>query len=353
MEEIRIDSHKLIYHPQQVYKWLKGDDIYPIYIEISPSGVCNHRCTFCAFEYLGYKPQFIDKDALKRAISDMAGCGVKAIMYSGEGEPFLHPDLPELILYAKKVGLDVAVAMNGSLFSPEIAKECLGALTWIKISINAGTRSSYAKIHGCQEKEFDRVIHNLKEAVRIRKENGYNCTIGGQIVLLSENKNGLTTLADLLKGIGVDYLVVKPFIKHPQSSHNISRDLTNEELSELDEEIKGFSTENFKIYFRTHSFIKLKEPKLYERCLGLAFFCEITSNGNIYTCGPYLGIESFCYGNIYKNSFLEIWKGKERKVVLDRVARLDVKDCMKNCRLDEVNRYLWALKNPSSHVNFI
>jgi radical SAM protein with 4Fe4S-binding SPASM domain len=353
MEDIRIDSHKLIYHPQQVYKWLKGDDIYPIYIEISPSGVCNHRCIFCAFEYLGYKPKFIDKDVLKRAISDMAGLGVKSIMYSGEGEPFLHPDLTELILYSKKVGIDVAVAMNGSLFSPYVAKECLSALTWIKISINAGTRSSYAKIHGCSEKEFDKVIYNLKEAVRIRKENGYNCTIGGQIVLLPENKEEVTILIGLLKDIGLDYLAVKPFIKHPLSSHNISRDLNEEELSKLYEKVKGFGTEGFKIYFRTHSFVKLKEPKPYEKCLGLAFFCEITSNGNIYTCGPYLGKESFCYGNIYKNSFLEIWKSKERKAVLDRIARLDVQDCMKNCRLDEMNKYLWELKHPSPHVNFI
>ena len=146
MEDLRIDNHKLMYHIERVNDWVKGKDIYPVYIEISPSGVCNHRCIFCAFEYLKYRPRFIDKDILRRTLKELAKCGVKSVMFSGEGEPFLHKDLPALILYAKKTGLDVACAINGVLFSPDIAARCLGALTWVKISINAGTKKTYAKI---------------------------------------------------------------------------------------------------------------------------------------------------------------------------------------------------------------
>lgn len=36
-ENIRMDSHKLIYHPDTVARWLKGENIYPIEIEISPA----------------------------------------------------------------------------------------------------------------------------------------------------------------------------------------------------------------------------------------------------------------------------------------------------------------------------
>ena len=47
-DNIRMDSHKLIYHPEAVARWLKGENIYPIEIEISPSGavitdVCSVR----------------------------------------------------------------------------------------------------------------------------------------------------------------------------------------------------------------------------------------------------------------------------------------------------------------------
>ena len=41
-DNIRMDSHKLIYHPEAVARWLKGENIYPIEIEII-TDVCSAR----------------------------------------------------------------------------------------------------------------------------------------------------------------------------------------------------------------------------------------------------------------------------------------------------------------------
>lgn len=84
-ENIRMDSHKLIYHPEVVVRWMKGENIYPIEIEISPSGACNHRCIFCAVDYIGYQPDFLDKDTILRDISQMGRKGLKSVICSGEG----------------------------------------------------------------------------------------------------------------------------------------------------------------------------------------------------------------------------------------------------------------------------
>ncbi|MDD5067760.1 MAG: radical SAM protein, partial [bacterium] len=75
---------------------------------------------------------------------------------------------------------------------------------------------------------------------------------------------------------------------------------------------------------------------------------------DVYACGPHLGDAKFCYGNVYEKSFRQRWNGKKRKDILSYVENTMPADtCMKNCRLDEINRYLWDLKHPSSHVNFI
>ncbi|MBT3471848.1 MAG: radical SAM protein, partial [Gammaproteobacteria bacterium] len=68
----------------------------------------------------------------------------------------------------------------------------------------------------------------------------------------------------------------------------------------------------------------------------------------------FAGDERFCIGNINKSSFQEIWEGEKRSSQLQfMLNELNISECRKNCRMDEVNRYLWALKHPSSHVNFI
>ena len=71
-DTIRMDSHKLMYHLCRVSDWLQGKDIYPIEVEISPSGACNHRCVFCAVDYIGYQPDFLQKDIILREIKQMA-----------------------------------------------------------------------------------------------------------------------------------------------------------------------------------------------------------------------------------------------------------------------------------------
>ena len=54
MNDFRIDSHKLLFHPRRVADWLEGKPIAPLYLEVSPSGMCNHRCRFCGMDYVGY-----------------------------------------------------------------------------------------------------------------------------------------------------------------------------------------------------------------------------------------------------------------------------------------------------------
>ncbi|NUO09358.1 MAG: SPASM domain-containing protein [Candidatus Brocadia sp.] len=68
----------------------------------------------------------------------------------------------------------------------------------------------------------------------------------------------------------------------------------------------------------------------------------------------YLSNEYFIYGNIYKNIFKEIWEGEKRFQSIKWVEReLDINQCRVDCGMDEINGYLWDLKNPPERVNFI
>src|SRR5262249_44373230 len=146
----RIDSHKLHFHPHRVSEWLKKKDdwetaktIYPLYVEVSPVGACNHRCTFCAVDYIGYKSVMLDWRVLGERLSEMGGLGVKSVMLAGEGEPLLHKNINGIVESACIAGIDVAFTSNGLLLD----KLDLFGVSWVKVSLNAGTRETYAKIH--------------------------------------------------------------------------------------------------------------------------------------------------------------------------------------------------------------
>lgn len=356
MDKYRIDSHKLIYHVKRVSDWLDGKIVYPIYMEISPSGVCNHRCTFCGLDFMGYKKVFLDTQRLKNALSELSALGLKSVMYAGEGEPLLHKDIRNIVEHTKSTGTDVSITTNGVLLNGNMSEKILPHLEWIKISLNAGTAETYSKIHNTKEDDFERVMNNLQTAAQIKDQHGYKCILGIQLLLLPENHKEITILAKRARDIGIDYVVVKPYSQHPQSNTDIYKDVKYSEFLHLSRELNEYNTDKFSVIFRVDSMKEWDEgQRNYKKCLSLPFWSYIDSEGNVWGCSVYLGDKRFYCGNINNStSFKEIWEGRNRAKCLSWVENdLDPASCRVNCRMDKINRYLWELTNPPEHVNFI
>ena len=354
-DEFRIDSHKLVFHPQRVSKWLAGENIYPLYAEISPSGACNHRCTFCALDYMEYQARFLKTDVLKERLTEMGRLGLKSVMYGGEGEPFLHKDIADIIVHTKRSGIDVGITTNGVLLSEKLAGQILGSTSWIKVSLNAGCAETYAKVHRTKAADFDRVFENLAVALRIRKETGSRCVIGVQTLLLPENANEVEMLAEKARAAGLRYVVVKPYSQHLKSNTHAYEDVDYTKFLHLRDKLDRFNSATFSVIFREQTMKKMKRAvRGYERCLALPFWSYIDSGGNVWGCSAYLGDDRFRYGNINEQTFEQIWTGALRRANLNMVAeQLDPEACRMNCRMDEINLYLWELAHPKEHVNFI
>ena len=351
-ENIRMDSHKLIYHPDVVARWLKGENIYPIEIEISPSGACNHRCVFCAVDYIGYQPNFLDRSTIMRDISTMSKKGLKSVICSGEGEPLLNAEMPNIANEIKACGVDVAMSTNGALFTKEKVKECLAAFTWIRYSVASMEESSYEKIQREKKGDLERVKTNLEEAVKVKRDQKLKTTLGVQCLLMPDNMSQLPDIVKQLRKIGVDYITVKPYSQHLHSENTFEIDY--EQMLELEQELKQYETDSFAVYFRANAMKKMHHEKCYKQCLGLPFMTHIDAKGNVWPCIAHIGTEEFCYGNIYEQTFEEIWEGNRRQQIIQKMSNLDInKVCREACRLDEINKYLNELKHPGEHVNFI
>lgn len=366
MDEFNIDAHKLVYHPQRVAQWMEGHNdwnsarnIYPVYVEISPVGACNHRCTFCAVDYIGYNPVLLNADVMSERLVEMGRLGVKSVMFAGEGEPLLHKQIGKMVRAARESGIDVAFTSNAVALTDQVIEQVLPHVAWFKTSLNAGSAKTYAAVHGTRERDFDMVVANLRKAVTARKKAGWTCTLGAQALLLPENAGELDQLARICRDeIGLDYLVIKPYSHEENSLTQKYQNINYDDYSWVADEVNKFTRPGFSVIFRGYSMKKYSEGERgrYKSCLAVPYFMAyVSTNGDIYGCKDHLLDKRFVYGNINAETFEEIWAGETRKSGYEYVRdKLDVRGCRVNCRLDEVNRYLDKLvENPVPHVNFI
>jgi radical SAM protein with 4Fe4S-binding SPASM domain len=302
-----------------------------------------------------YKSRFLDTRLFKERLTEFGKLGLKSIMYAGEGEPFLHKDIADIIKHTKVSGIDAAVTTNGVLFRKDIAEKILKDTEWIKVGIDGATPGTYAKIHNCSIDDFNKVIENIRYATQLKKRNGYKCTLGVQMLLLPDNANEAKQLAEIVKDIGVDYFVIKPYSQHIQSKTTRYSSIKYEKYKYLENELMRLNTEDFSVIFRINTMNKWDRAiHSYKNCLALPFWSYIDAGGNVWGCSVYLGDERFLYGNIYNETFKQIWESSRRAESLQwSKEKLDTSQCRVNCRMDEANRYLWEFKNYPEHVNFI
>lgn len=356
MKNYHFDDHKLIYHTERVNKFLCEGDCFPLYMEISPVGNCNHRCVFCAYDYIGHPNKKLETGRLLRFIDEIAACGMKSLLYAGEGEPLLHPDIAQFIIHSKKSGIDVGMFTNGQFMKEELLEKILPSLTFVRISFNGGSRENYATIHNVKPEVFDTVVKNIEIAARMKNKGKLETDIGLQYVLLPENIDYLIDAVKRMRDTGIGYFVIKPFV---QQSHLQSYQMKEQfNLSTIEDTLskaESLSHKNFKVIARKASFENYGKRK-YKHCYGTAFISVLNSAGDIATCLPYWDKKEFVFGNIYENTFEGIWFGEKRKKIKEYLENeLDaVAACPPNCRPNAINEFLWEIKNPSvKHINFI
>ncbi len=348
-----LDSHKINYHPKEIAQFLDGDLKAPIYVEISPTGICNHKCLFCHYNYLGHEGKFA-KGKIIALVRDLAQMGVKCVVFAGNGEPTLHVDTLEAIQLAKSLGMDVAMSTNGALLQEKHFEILAKNLTWIRFSFNAGSAENYAHVHQTKAKDFDKVIDNIKKLKRVKDETGSDITIGTQFVLIPENKDFAIQHGTMLKSLGVDYFSVKHFYDHSHNEFSVKKDfLSDKFLTYLETEAEKLTDDNFKFLVRSTK--NLSPKRVYDKCYGLEFLLFIDEEGDVYSCFSHQYDKKTILGNLFVDGIKDIWDSAKKKDAINHINDcINKNTCQPNCRHHQINNYLWEIKHPKMpHVNFI
>lgn len=155
----------------------------PFVVFIDPANVCNFQCEFCAngnrelIKKTGRWQGTMDFDLYKKVIDDLKtfNSKIKVLRLYKEGEPLIHPRLPEMIKYAKDSGIfgSIDFTTNGSLLNPKKNIALLEAgLNRINISVEAMSSEQYRAIAKV-ELDFEEYIANIRHFYKHRKD----CTV--------------------------------------------------------------------------------------------------------------------------------------------------------------------------------
>lgn len=393
-DKFAIDGEKMSLHPKRVAAWLdakddweKAKEIFPLYVEVSPVGYCNHECTFCGVDYMLDRPDkpHLTPEVMNAMLADMGKHGVLSVMFAGAGEPLLFKSLADSIHHADAAGIDTSITTNGVLMTEAFCEKAFRAprLRWIKVSINAGTPDIYAKIHRTKPEDFDKVLRNFENAVKVRERLGSKCTLGAQMVALPEtsgtsrerplvrqtypsNIDTAEPLARRLRDVGIDYLVVKPYSQHLMSED--TRHYASTTYPDADAwaaHLESLSTTSFDVIVRARTMASVSATdRGYDKCHATPFhWAYVEADGEVWGCSAYLGRtegdkqygdDRFRYGNVKDAPFSAIWRGERRKACWQYVrTELDIGECRKNCRMHHVNRYLERVLEPGPHASFV
>lgn len=183
---------------------------------------------------------------------------------------------------------------------------------------------------------FDLVVQNTKKISKHLPLNG-RCTVVNEMV----SKNNINEIIKNSILIGIKNLILSPVDcskidnayyslseNNLQKLHNLFEDITEKNFINL---IKGTRA---KIIFDPYYYLikDFYEGKIYRRYRCGAFFGmrTVSTNGNIYPCHRFVGLDNFIIGNVFKGmKYSKITK------LLEDLDRIRYKKC-KGCWLNKI-----------------
>ncbi len=334
----RLNPQRVINKKLNVIGVMDGLHAYkgPDFVQIDPTNNCNANCIGCwchsdLLKDLKFrapiKEQTIPADLLKRVIDELAEMGTEALYFAGGGEPFMHPKLLDVIHYAKKKAICCYINTNFTLVTPQVVERIVDvAVDYLTVSIWAGTAKTYAVTH---PNKNEATFHRLKETLSLlnRTKRGGRPYIKVYHVISNLNYFELEEMIRFEKETGCE--AVEFTVTDTMPGRTDCLLLSSDQLKEAralcdrirarmkpDSTVDGITILNFDHFER-----RLRDPGAavaeYDSqflnnlpCYVGWTYARILADGNVNSC---LKSHRFPVGNIYEQSFSDIWNGERQK----------------------------------------
>jgi len=292
---------------------------------------CNLKCKHC-YSVAGNKlNNELSFKEIKRVIDELKQLGAIRIFFTG-GEPFIRPDILDILNYTDKNGFAMYISTNGTLIDLQTINrlKLLKHLRTFQISIDGlrKTHDSIRRVKGT----FDKAINTIELAKKKLK----NTKITIISTLMKENANEMGKLLKLAIKLKVDNFGIVTLYPIKRSA-----------------KVKDVSTlQKYKIFKKLSGIYIREKPKLNIGLLvppaiipqplseleyGGGYVCSfpsllgINADGEVAPCDGLLSCKELVLGNVREKSLDEIWNHPLMKK-LRKIKPEDIEGVCRKCK---------------------
>ena len=285
--------------------WIKHPWGLPVAMSVEPTTACNLGCPECPSGLKSFhRPTGNMKVADFEKWMPQWKNHLMYLNFYFQGEPFIHPQLTQMMAIARKQGVVCSVSTNGHFLSNEVIDQVIDArLNKMIISLDGFTQGVYEqyRVHGELEKVKDAVVR----LVNRKKERGVNYPeVVIQTLAVQPNEEEIPLIKAWAKEVGADRVVVKTAqLYAPSDSHPLMP-----------------KNESYRRYFKDElGNWRIKNP-LDNHCWRMWSGCVVTWNGDVVPC---------CFdkdaqhkmGNLSKAPLREIWRMEAYKAFRSQLQK--------------------------------
>ena len=298
MKHNKYSDFKIFNHQEKLKSFQEGKITPPVYVRVKPINLCNHGCFFCVYstgfrvkdggeeEHIisGMHEDMKEQDVMpfekmRELLHDFWQMGVKAVTFSGGGEPLMYPEIVKTMRETLDYGLDLSIITNGQNLAKERA-EVLADAKWVRVSMDYTTPAQMRQFRNVPENSFKAVIHNIEKFAQIKKQ---SCDLGVNYIVHRSNYKNLGVFTALLKSIGVENVRFSPmYVPDFYNYHELIAEEVNEQLRAIqtlcDDRFTVNSTYNI-TPGSSHS-----SSRSYRRCYIMQTVPVVGADMNVYAC---------------------------------------------------------------------
>lgn len=244
---------------------------------------CPNRCIYCSSHSNPQATHIISFEIIKNIIDDAKSLGCKTVCLSG-GEPFLHPQILDIISYIAKQQLICYVYTSGIYMKDEIysslpneyIEAIRGMVDKVIFNVEADSSTLYDQIMGTDVGGFDMMKKSINDCV------SSGLVVETHVVPMQVNFKHLKSIFEMCYQLGVSKVSILRLVLQGRALVNLSLvKLTGEDSREVTKLIKALK-EAYKGKVRIGLPYSDSNCRIY--CKAASDKINIRYDGNVYPC---------------------------------------------------------------------